>query len=496
MLDILHIFVEKTKQEEIKVKIKYYNGINERIEEVNNLYKDVAFLLAAEPILHPIEIKITNCLNPDEILEYRISTRSGTRFIVELNNTMPDYYLPEQIESVFLTCVDPATNAYKFYKLEQLGDCIQASYGRMGVKKGERYGERKFHYPLSMFWIKYYEKLSKGYVDRTDLYLANEDENARHQNNDTSAKKINSISIALFNRLKQFAVHAVEKAEVKVPITSAILKKSEDLLNKMRVAKDVTEFNDILLELIAILQRPVATGRCSGVLKIMAKCKSDFASIIEREDDLLQAMKGSYYGGNYKTSKTERSFEDYNIEVYEATEKQKKEVLSKLNDSLKEKVANIYRVIPVEQKKRFDAYLKKNNIKKVKQFWHGSRNQNWTSIIVNSLKLNPDAIITGKMFGHGIYFASSAMKSWNYTSYRGTSWAKGSSDCAFMGLYATAYGTPKDVDAWSATENYKKLVENSKANCLHAHKGVSLMNDEIIFYNEDAVLLNYIVEFK
>ncbi len=135
MLDILHIFVEKTKQEEIKVKIKYYNGINERIEEVNNLYKDVAFLLAAEPILHPIEIKITNCLNPDEILEYRISTRSGTRFIVELNNTMPDYYLPEQIESVFLTCVDPATNAYKFYKLEQLGDCIQASYGRMGVKK-------------------------------------------------------------------------------------------------------------------------------------------------------------------------------------------------------------------------------------------------------------------------------------------------------------------------------------------------------------------------
>ena len=72
-----------------------------------------------------------------------------------------------------------------------------------------------------------------------------------------------------------------------------------------------------------------------------------------------------------------------------------------------------------------------------------SRNQNWTSIIINSLKLNPDAIITGKMFGNGVYFAPSSMKNWNYTSYRGTSWANGDADVAFMGLYATAYGTPK-----------------------------------------------------
>lgn len=228
----------------------------------------------------------------------------------------------------------------------------------------------------------------------------------------------------------------------------------------------------------------------------MANSQADFARIIEREDDLIHAMEGSYYGRSKKAITNEGSFADYNIEVYEATEKQKKEVMAKLNDSLKGKVANIYRVIPVEQKKRFDAYLKKNNIKKVKQFWHGSRNQNWTSIIINSLKLNPNAIITGKMFGQGVYFAPSSMKSWNYTSYHGTSWAHGSSDCAFMGLYATAYGTPKDVDVWSASADYKKMVSDAKANCLHAHKGVSLMNDEIIFYNEDAVLLNYIVEFK
>lgn len=477
------------------MKIKYYNGIGEHVEVVNDLYRDVATLLAAESIDHPTEVKVTNCLNPDELLKYRISARSGTRFIVELDNTMPDRYLPDHVEPVFLTCVDPDKNAYKFYKLEKIGSCVRASYGRMGVQKGKLFGERNFDYPLSMFWIKYYEKLSKGYVDRTDLYLADESEDSKSQNVKVPVKTVTDVNMMLFNKLKSFAVNAVKKAEVRVPVTTAILKKSDEILNAMRNATDVTEFNKNLLELISILQRPVETGNGSGVRKLMANSSADFARIIEREDDLIRAMEGSYYGRSQKTA-TNGSFADYNIEVYEATEKQKKEVLAKLNDSLRGKVANIYRVIPVEQKKRFDAYLKKNNIKKVKQFWHGSRNQNWTSIIVNSLKLNPNAIITGKMFGHGIYFAPSAMKSWNYTSYQGTSWAHGSSDCAFMGLYATAYGTPKDVDVWSAAADYKKMVSDAKANCLHAHKGASLMNDEIIFYDEDAILLNYIVEFK
>ena len=78
----------------------------------------------------------------------------------------------------------------------------------------------------------------------------------------------------------------------------------------------------------------------------------------------------------------------------------------------------------------------------------------------------PDAIITGKMFGNGVYFAPSSMKSWNYTSYRGTSWANGDADVAFMGLYATAYGTPKDVDIWDATTDYKKMVQAAKAKYL------------------------------
>ena len=480
----------------IKMKIIYYNGKGQREMTVNDLYRDVATLLAAEPVSKPVTIEIMDCENTDHFLKYRISLRSGTRFIVELDNTMPDYYLPTHIESVFLTCVNPERNAYKFYKLEQFGNQVCATYGRMGVQKGKLHGERNFSYPLSMFWIKYFEKISKGYVDHTDLYLSDEKNITKQQEDTKTVVAETNVNRELFCKLKRYAVTAVKKAEIQVPVTAAILKRSEDILNEMRKEQEVALFNDYLLELICILQRPVETGDGSGVRNLMAKGKNDFLSIIEREDDLIQAMKGSYYGNKSSNSAMAGSFSDYGIEVYEANEQQKKEVMRKLNDTLKGKVSKIYRVIPVEQKKRFDNYLKQNNIKKVKQFWHGSRNQNWTSIIINSLKLNPDAIITGKMFGNGVYFAPSSMKSWNYTSYRGTSWAGGTEDIAFMGLYATAYGTPKDVNVWSSTTDYKKMVQDAKADCLHAHKGVSLQNDEIIFYHEDAMLLNYIVEFK
>ena len=151
-------------------------------------------------------------------------------------------------------------------------------------------------------------------------------------------------------------------------------------------------------------------------------------------------------------------------------------------------------MIHKKQRQRFDDYLEKHHIKKVKQLWHGSRNENWFSIAINGLQLNPNAIITGKMFGQGIYFAPSSMKSWNYTSFYGTSWANGNSDTGFMGLYATAYGKPYDVT--SAGTYSQASLTRLGCNCIHAHAGSALRNDEILFYDEASILLQYIVEFQ
>ena len=451
---------------------------------VDNFYYDIANLLCTEPA--DSGIIMVEC--PLGRVEYQIRPRSGTIFITEVHNDLPVSLLKKDFSTKFLTCVDPEKNAYKFYKLEPESECVKASYGRMGTQKGELFGERSYKYPLSMFWVKYFEKIAKGYKDQSEFYC-----DTTEMPITTSPKKENGTgpSVQLFGILRSFAKNAVKKEKVQVPITPAIIAESKRLVDEMRGADTVDEFNGQLMSLIAVLQRPVKTGDGTGVKKLLADSSSDFAHIIQREVDLIQAMEGSVDTGCI----TSGDFSDYDIEVYYATEKQKQQVLAHLSDALKLKVKNIYRVIPRKQKEIFEHYLEKHKIKKVKQLWHGSRNQNWMSIIQNGLLLNPDAVITGKMFGAGIYFAPSSEKSWNYTSYKNTRWAKGTEDIAFMGLYATAYGTPYDVNVWSSSANYKTETKKHNADCLHAHKGVSLKNDEIVFFNEEATLLQYIVEF-
>ena len=162
--------------------------------------------------------------------------------------------------------------------------------------------------------------------------------------------------------------------------------------------------------------------------------------------------------------------------------------------SLKNKVKRIWRVKPLAQEKRFADYCKRNNIKTIKRFWHGSRNENWASIVQNGLLLNPNAVITGKMFGQGIYFAPSPNKSVGYTSYNGTYWARGNASRGFMGIYATAYGKPYMATTWGSDSERKMKADN--ANCVHATPAnTGLRNDEVVFYSEEAVVMNYLVEF-
>jgi len=52
--------------------------------------------------------------------------------------------------------------------------------------------------------------------------------------------------------------------------------------------------------------------------------------------------------------------------------------------------------------------------------WHGTRMTNYCSILKNGLILNPEqlgVVITGKMFGQGVYFSDTFSKSFNYTAY-------------------------------------------------------------------------------
>ena len=394
--------------------------------------------------------------------------------------------LPESdYKEAYLTCVNSESNNYKFYHLKPGMDGIDATYGRIGSERGEAFGVKDlmYPYPSYMYWIRYYEKLSKGYIDQSHIYL--ESKVVEKKAKTKKKKKNNSISYDLYCRLKACARQYVSEHLVNEKVTEAQVKASKKYLKELGERSTVNGFNKKLLQLLQVCPR-----KTRDVSILLATQKEDFARIVQREENLVCAMEA--LTTNYEDV-DEGTFESMGIEVYEATADQKNEVLNHLSDTLKPMVKKVYRVINRRCQTAFDTYLKQKNISAVKQLWHGSKNENWFSIIANGLQLNPNAQITGKMFGQGIYFAPSSAKSWNYTSYHGTHWARGNSDTAFMGLYATAYGKPKDV--YTAGSYNQHILDREGCNCIHAHKGVQLYNDEIVYYDESAVVLNYIVEF-
>ena len=136
-------------------------------------------------------------------------------------------------------------------------------------------------------------------------------------------------------------------------------------------------------------------------------------------------------------------------------------------------------------------------------FWHGSRNENWLSILESGLVLRPaNAIINGKMFGYGLYFADQCQKSLNYTSLRGSYWAGGNDRKAYLALYQVHLGKQlvyKKHDASCYDLNAKKLVRRrgfrqKRYDSVFAKGGVDLINNEYIVYRNTQCTVRYLVE--
>ena len=159
-----------------------------------------------------------------------------------------------------------------------------------------------------------------------------------------------------------------------------------------------------------------------------------------------------------------------------------------------------FRVINKRTQAKFDQALKIAKNKTVRNYWHGSRNENWWSIIDSGLLIRPaNAVITGKMFGYGIYGSSKAQKSIGYSSLQGSYWARGSANKGFLALFDFHMGNQlhvKNHAAWMYSIDYSKLRKKGEYDSLYAHGGADLMNDEFIVYKSDQVTIKYLVELS
>jgi len=399
----------------------------------------------------------------------------------------------------YLIMVTASANNNKYYKQIPNGDGTwTAEYGRIGSSAQRR------TYSMSQWDKKYNEKIAKGYVDQSDL-VADLVEVVKPKNQNPDYRKIeNEIIAEIVNRLQEMAKKTISENYTisSKKVTQAMVDAAQNILVELLSINDVESFNAKLLVLFTTIPR-----KMSSVSSYLARSDKDFPRIIETEQDLLDVMKGQVVQKQVEEEIVESTdtkpmtiLEALGLKFEECDETDIKKIKSALG-SCEDKFYKAWRVTNNKTQERFDKFCKQENITNKKLLWHGSRNENWWSIINTGLVLKPtNAVITGKMFGYGCYFAPKAQKSLGYTSLTGSYWAKGGSSSAFMALMDVAYGTPYDVHSFDSKYydfNYEKLQSTmAGANCLHAHAGTMLRNDEIVVYKEEQMTIKYLVELR
>jgi hypothetical protein len=110
------------------------------------------------------------------------------------------------------------------------------------------------------------------------------------------------------------------------------------------------------------------------------------------------------------------------------------------------RLVNVYEINKRSEAEHFKKYI---NLHNRQLLWHGTGIQNIVGILSAGLVLNPAAIITGKMFGNGIYFANSSSKSFGYVR-------SNSKGTGFMFLCEVALGT--QIKAVTSVKHTKKSL--------------------------------------
>lgn len=390
-----------------------------------------------------------------------------------------------------------AENNNKYYNMFPEGDKFRVEYGRIDSTKTTRY------YPISKFESQAKSKIKKGYVDVTDLKkdLVEEISSA---NPESPYKEIENAAVrAIVEKLQSLARETIQKnytvkaSAVTQDMVDAAQKIIDILANS---CSTVEEFNDNLLKLFTVIPR-----KMGNVRDYLASQQEDFAKIISKEQDLLDVMRGQIYikPENEPTETVEKKqqtiLEELGLEMEETTVDDVALIKTLMNESAG-KFRKAWRVKNLKTQERFDKFVAENDIKDTRLFFHGSRSENFWSILKTGLVLRPtNAVITGKMLGYGCYFAPKCAKSIGYTSLSGSYWASGSDRTAYMAIFDVAYGVPYDVyqfDSKYYSLDYNKLQQfKPGANCVHAHADRGMLrNDEVVVYKEDQMTIKYLIE--
>ncbi len=415
---------------------------------------------------------------------------------------------------VKLIKVEGEANNNKYYNMTENTDgTFTAEYGRIGAQK-----PAKEIYSMSKWDVKYKEKTSirKGYKDVTELYIVDDAPVAATTVKESKLSKAigklkrSAIVVKMVSQLQSWAkISVAENYNVKVTdVTQRQVDKAQSLLDslvKFNLTKATAqEFNKLLQEFYMTIPRKMKHVKLHLIDETETDFKGRKASIITEEQNTLDVMAGQV---KLKSQERENGTEDVKDEEQDVLsvagldmeEVNDPAVIKEIKSMMQGDSGKLNQVFKVKNNRTqaaFDANLLAAKNKKVELFWHGSRNENWWSIISSGLVIRPsNAVYSGSMYGDGVYFATKFSKSYNYTSGRNSYYAKGSSNVAVLAVYGVHVGEQKHIQKHNSTcysLNYKSIKAEG-FDSVFAHKGADLVNDEFIVYQSCQSTIQYLI---
>lgn len=490
--------------------------------ESDNVFKDVAELISKENCFkypNGLYFQITN--NQGEEEKFWANNRGDTMFVKYCTNGYEGFdnsYTDWDAKPKYLTCLDEETNEYKYYLMtfDKNAENFNVQYGRIGMQAGEFHyqdgnysKDGQYEYPAPMFWIKYYEKIAKGYEDKTELKDFGKTEMTVTKGEPIYEPIEEEETRNIFNHLIAMQRDAVLRSfDISVPFSQKAIELSKDILAQMNetVAKGAStaekeqEFKKLYKELVVTLPRKIYdVNEYINRVDFKNHTSENFvANILNEEQELLDNFIDLY--GKEAVKEEEKAvqgtvLDNNGLSAKVPDFKDKFLALDKMGDNA-HKVSQVLEVTNARTKAAYESGKKQLGIKDkdCHLLWHGSRTENWWSIAKNGMSLNPNAIVTGKMFGNGLYFAPLAQKSMGYTDMRGSYWAGGSSQKGYLALFEVAMGRSYEpTHSLSSRFDVHDLHHGCDSVWAYPHK-TGLRNEECIIYRENQCNLKYLVE--
>lgn len=375
----------------------------------------------------------------------------------------------------------------RYYRMRQDGNIIVIEMGRNGATPVI---QKK---PLSLWDMIYSKKINEGYVDTAEVHAPI----TKKTSNNNYDVILDDEVRALFDALMGYANKALQTS-YKVSwdeVTPEMITTAQNIIKELDEASTVENCKKLLLLLFAIVPR-----KMKEVKDYLPTSLDDMGDILAREQELLDVLtsKISQEKKAEEVSSGKTILDALGLKARVCTPEEEAQIKKFMGSESAPRFKRAFRINNEKTDARFYEYMEKNGLtdKDVSYLYHGSKNQNYYGLISEGPLLNPNAPITGKMFGYGLYYSNRARKSINYTSIKGSHWAKGTSSQAFLAVYKVCYKNPKHVLHWSNEMTKYTAKKIAPYDAVFAHGGADLINDEIIVYNEAQCTLQYIIELK